>query len=453
MEYTPYSLLTDVGWICILLLVGKLVRAFVPLAQRLLIPSSITAGLLGILLGPSGLGLIPFSDQLGTYSSILIAAVFASIPYSESFGGVAKGARTMWSYSVGMYVLQWGLAMLFAFTVLALFFQLPPGFGLLLPAGWAGGFGTAAAVGGVLEEGGWEDATSLGFTSATAGVFVCIIGGLTIARWGAAKGKTSQMPSYDKLPAEMKTGLISIIGQRTSIGTATSSPSSLEPLALHFALIALTTFLGYLASTGLKTLFPMVSVPVFAAAFVVGLIGRLLIRATPAEKYVDMKTMGSISGSATDLLVAFGIASIVPTVVAAYALPLVLLLAFGLIYCVLVFRFLTPRMFSEAWLERGLFSWGWSTASVATGIALLKIVDPKMKSKTVEEFGLAYVGFAPVEIAMAVVAPVLVTTGFGWPFIIVCLVTGTAVLSLAFLLGWVNSPSTRGSTTSANSSS
>ncbi|MGH3359772.1 MAG: hypothetical protein ACRDO7_13300, partial [Nocardioidaceae bacterium] len=230
MEYTPYSLLTDVGWICLLLLIGKTLRAYVPVIQRLMIPSSMTAGLLGIAFGPHGLGVIGFSDQLGTYSGIMIAVVFAAIPYSDSFGfGLARGARTMWSYSVGNYVLQWGLAMLFAFTVLALFWTVPAGFGLLLPAGWAGGFGTAAAVGEVLGNDGWNEATSLGFTSATVGVVTCIAGGLAIAKWGAATGRSATMGKFDQLPAEMRTGLLASPDGRVPIGVATSSPSSLEP--------------------------------------------------------------------------------------------------------------------------------------------------------------------------------------------------------------------------------
>lgn len=438
MNYTPYSLLADVGWISVLLLVGMLARRYVPVIQRLMLPSSITAGLLGIALGPAWLDLIPFSDQLSTYSSILIAVVFAAIPYTEGFGGVARGARTMWSYSVGMYILQWGLALLFAFAVLGLFFTLPAGFGLLLPAGWAGGFGTAAAVGGTLEDAGFEGATSLGFTSATAGVFVCIIGGIAIAKWGAARGQTAHISPFDKLPTDLRTGLVSE-DERSSVGVGTTSPSSIESLAAHVALLAATTYIGYLVTRGVAVLFPSVSVPVFAAAFLVAFVGRLVLHVTPAQRYIDGKTIGSISGSTTDYLVAFGIASIVPTIVASYALPLLLLMLFGLVYCVVIFRFLTPRMFTEAWLERGLFCWGWSTASVATGIALLRIVDPKGKSRTIEEFGLAYVGFAPVEITMAIAAPVLIANGFGWGFIAVCLVSGIGVLGAAFVLGWVNS--------------
>jgi glutamate:Na+ symporter, ESS family len=441
MEYTPYSLMTDVGWICVLLLVGKALRAWVPPVQRLMIPSSMTAGLLGIAFGPYGLGWIPFSDQLGTYSEILIAVVFAAIPYSESFGvRLARSARAMWSYSVGMYVLQWGLAMLFAFTVLAMFWQLPSGFGLMLPAGWAGGFGTAAAVGDVLAQNGWKEATSLGFTSATMGVMVCIIGGLAIAKWGANSGHAQTVGRFQSLPDELRRGLIARPDSRDPIGRATSSPSSLEPLALHLAFLAVTVAAGFAISEGVAALFPAVAVPAFAAAFVVGVLGRVVMRYTGAAHYLDSTTMTSLSGASTDLLVAFGIASIVPAVVAAYALPLTVLLVFGTLYCVLMFRFLTPMVFSQGWLERGLFTWGWSTASIATGIALLRIVDPKGRSKTLEEFGLAYVGFAPIEIAMAVVAPILVTQGFGWAFIVACLATGIGVLATTFVLGWNGSP-------------
>lgn len=62
------------------------------------------------------------------------------------------------------------------------------------------------------------------------------------------------------------------------------------------------------------------------------------------------------------LLVAFGIAAIQPTVVATFLVPLVLLLIFGLLYCFVLFRFLAPRVFSEYAFERGIFTWGWSTA-------------------------------------------------------------------------------------------
>jgi len=257
MEYTPYTLLVDIGLISALLLIGKLIRAYTRPVQSLLIPSSITAGILGLIFGPAVLGWLPFSDQLGTYSTILIAVVFGAMPYSMEFSGrVLKGARAMWSFSTGMYVLQWGAAVLFGLIVLSFLFDTPDWFGLMLPVGWVGGFGTAAAIGGSLEDSGQEAAMTLGFTSATIGTLVAIIGGIIMAKWGAETGRTAQIGDTSELPEELRTGLISIIGQRPAIGHATSSPSSLEPLALHVAVVGMTTIGAYGLQQGVAALFP-----------------------------------------------------------------------------------------------------------------------------------------------------------------------------------------------------
>ncbi|WP_232662287.1 sodium/glutamate symporter [Pseudonocardia sp. TRM90224] len=434
MPYTAWSALVDIGAIAALLLVGKLLRANVGIVQRLLLPASLIAGALGLALGPRGLGWIPFSDQLNTYASILTAVVFGAIPLTESFRirrGLLTNARVMWTYSVSSYVLQWGLGVLFSITVLAFFFDVPPGFGLLLAAGWAGGFGTAAAVGTTLAQAGWADALTLGFTSATVGVIVCIVGGLALARWrGTGRGR------FADLPESWRTGLVRDDAEREPLGHATVSASSLEPLALQFALVVVVTFGGYLVTKGVAALFPAVAVPVFAAAFIVGLLVRIVLDHTPAGAYLDGTTVRSISGGATDVLVAVGIAAIVPSIVVAYAVPLVLLLVFGTVFCVAVFRYLTPVMFGERWLERGLFTWGWATASIATGLALLRIVDPKLESGTVEEFGVAYIAFAPLEIAMAIVAPLVVIAGFSGSFVAATVTLGVGLLLVALLLKW-----------------
>lgn len=435
MPYTPFSLLVDVGCISGLMVVGVILRRFVPLFQRLLLPASITAGLLGIVLGPAGLGLLPLSDQLETYGTILIAVVMATVPFSETFGSVARSARTTATYSIGAYVLQWGLAIVFAGGILGVMFALPSGFGILLPAGWAGGFGTAAALGSSMESQGFEGANSLGFTSATIGAFTCIVGGIAIAKWGAATGKFAEMSEFKELPGEMRHGLVVDRADRDSVGTNTSSPSSIESLGLHAGLVAVAVLGGYLITEGAAAINSNISIPLFGSSFLVALVLRMLLVRSPAGRYVDSRTVASISGASTDYLVAFGIAAIVPSIVVDYAIPLLLLMAFGLAYCLFVFRVLTPKIFKHHWLERGLFCWGWSTASVATAIALLRIVDPKRKTGTIEEFGLAYVGFAPVEVGVVVAAPIALTSGLLWGFAVLCIVLGIGALMTAVALG------------------
>ncbi|MGP6174725.1 sodium/glutamate symporter [Corynebacterium sp. A21] len=436
MEYTPFSLLQDVGWISALMVIGNVLRRKIPFFQTLLIPSPITAGLIGMALGPHVLGWINFSDHMGTYTTLLIAVVFAAMPYSMQFSrSMRSGAQNMWSYSTGMFMGQWAI-----FILLGVYFFQPvwgteDWFGMMLPVGFVGGFGTAAAVGSSLEASGAVAAASLGFTSATVGTLAAIVGGIIFTTWGIKKGKTAAMPT--KLPWDLRSGYIDKLSERPSIGKATTNPSAIEPLALHAGIIAFTVLLAYLFNQWITSMFSTVSIPLFATSFVVGIIGMGILRALKKPEYLDRDTVNSISGASTDYLIAFGIASIVPAAIADYLVPLVILFVAGVVYCVLFFFFVAPRFFGEKWLERAVFGWGWATAAVATGIALLKIVDPKLKSGTLNEYGVAYIGFAPFEIGMTIIAPIAViagmTAGLGWASLIVAV----AVLGAAFVLRWL----------------
>ena len=98
MEFSPFDLMVDVGLISILLVIGNVLRHRIKFVfQDLLLPAPVTAGLLGLLLGPNVLGIFKFSDSMGDYTTILIAVVFASMAYSMDVGGnMRKGARNMW---------------------------------------------------------------------------------------------------------------------------------------------------------------------------------------------------------------------------------------------------------------------------------------------------------------------------------------------------------------------
>ena len=152
MDYTAFDLMVDVGLISVLLIVGTFMRRHFAWFRKLLIPAPITAGLLALLLGPEVLGIMPFSGALGDYSTLLIAVVFAAMPYSMSFDSrdISK-AKNMWSYSASMFLGQWGLFVLLGVFLFAPVFGTEDWFGMMLPVGFVGGFGTAAAVGGALD--------------------------------------------------------------------------------------------------------------------------------------------------------------------------------------------------------------------------------------------------------------------------------------------------------------
>jgi len=75
---------------------------------------------------------------------------------------------------------------------------------------------------------------------------------------------------------------------------------------------------------------------------------------------------------------------------------------------------------------------------MAMGIALLRIVDPKQQSKAMDDYALAYLPCAPVEILLITFVPVLFASGYGLWLMLACLVLCFLILILARKLHWWN---------------
>ena len=133
--------------------------------------------------------------------------------------------------------------------------DVPAGFGLILGAGFLGGHGTAAAVGEAFTNMGWEEATSLGYTSATIGLLCAIVGGLLIVKRQAKKNQTSFISDFKDLPEDLRTGLVKEENREYS-GKETVSSNSVDPLFFHIALIGVVVVISYYLQEGLQTLFP-----------------------------------------------------------------------------------------------------------------------------------------------------------------------------------------------------
>ena len=67
----------------------------------------------------------------------------------------------------------------------------------------------------------------------------------------------------------------------------------------------------------------------------------------------------------------------------------------------------------DCWFEKAIYTWGWFTGTIAMGIALLRDADPKMRSRCLDNYALAYLFIAPVEISLITFAPVAFLNGYG----------------------------------------
>lgn len=409
------SVIVDIGIASGLLLVGILLRANFGIFQRVLLPASVIGGFLGLFLGPNGLGVLPFSDFLSKYPGVLIALVYAGLPLSSvmvSLSTMVKRSIDLWAYSSIAILVQWCGGLILSLLMLNLWWpDLHPGFGAVLPAGFVGGHGTAAAIGASFSNLGWDEATSLAMMSATVGILGSITGGIFWIKWGSENGVTGFLGRFADLPDEMVTGLLNQ-NQRMPAGHATIAANALDTLAFHLSLIFFIFLIAYQLSELWDIAFSGFKLPLFCLAFVCGLLVRLLLSRVKVMRYVDQNTVGHLSGSFTDFLIVFGISSIYFPTVVKYAPQLTALFVVGFLLSSLTFRIIGPKVLYSNWFEKAIFTWGWITGVMAMGIALLRIVDPSNESRVLDSFALAYLFIVPLEVGLITIAPQLLIEGY-----------------------------------------
>lgn len=442
-----YDLLIDVAIASILILAGQLLRAKIPVFQKFFVPASMIAGFIGLAMGEQGLGILPFSTSIGSYAGVLIILVFTIVGVNGFKMGETKGAgeevKRVLSFNMYRFViffLQFIIPITVTLTVIkAVNPEVNQGIGILLASGFTGGHGTAAACGATFAELGWPEATDLGMTFATIGILTGIFGGLAFIKWATSKGYTGYIKDFKYISGDLRTGLVSK-ENRTSIGEDTISSVSLDTLCFHLAIVAGIAGLGYYLNANIIAVHVLKGIPDFTVAYLIALIFFFALRKTSVYDYIDTNINQKISGTATDYLVFFGIASIKLTVIVEYAVPLVILTVAGLVCVFLIVIPLGYLMNKDSWFERALFCFGYSTGVFAIGFVLLRIVDPENKSKTVEDVAMTpFLNF--IEIAFWSLIPAALIAGKGW--LVVGLVSLAFVISLAVTIGgkmWYTAP-------------
>jgi ESS family glutamate:Na+ symporter len=479
-----------------LLVIGQFLRAKVGIFQKVLIPPALIAGFIALLLGPKApwpaiaqfwgvtipfpanlpelaaaaaakaadaaaaktaaaavmrraLPLIPLSSGFGTYASVLIAVIFAATPIGdrpnkEALSGPVIGG--MFFNITGIAVLQYAVGILVTVYLFRFMFKgLDPNgtFGLYMATGFYGGHGTAAAVGGQLESLGVENAKDLGNTFATIGIVGGILFGMIIINWGTRSGYTHYVTDPQKLPVELRTGLVPPEIQKPG-GKITVSTICLDPMAFHVGVVALACLGGYYLNKGFlmfsKATFykPGVDIPVFCTALLFGFIVNAILNRTPAHQYVDRTSVSRIMGTSTDFLMISGIGSMNLSVVMKYAVPIIIMSIIGFAVTFWWFIFVGGKASREDWFERNMMCWGHATGVAATGVMLQRVVDPDLKSRGIEDSGISDIFNRPIIIILQVVPPIVMTaTAAGGAIVGWISLAAVAVMWIvAFALKW-----------------
>ncbi|QEG42633.1 hypothetical protein UC8_46750 [Roseimaritima ulvae] len=439
------------------LLAALVVRAAFPLFAAVRIPASLIAGAIGLAVlqfagwvqrTPTAAdrlrqwseSMAACSDTLASWPGVLIAVVFAGLLLAKSDSGshdaaahgtsarqVGRAGLMVWIIVLG----QTAVGLWITWLVIQPIYDLPNATGMLIETGFAGGHGTAAAMGTVFEHPSINlpAGLDLGLLMATAGLAFGLVSGIAwinLAIWlrwytpaesdapdafqGGADQSDAASPGSDA-PSTVVVG--------PDLGKPRVDGNVLDPLLLQAAWLMLAfgiglalqqlvswaglyvdDWRGYAAdsqSNGNVALRERMSVagvlssfPLFIYTLFGGAIVRGGLRLVGRSHLIDSHTIARLVAASMDVLVVAAVATLNLTAVAALWVPFTCLFIGGAVwssFCLLgLSRWILP---ARMWFPLGLINYGMSTGTTATGFVLLRVVDPNLKSGAGEVYALA----------------------------------------------------------------
>lgn len=403
------AVMTSVAWIGIMFLVACIIRAKVKPVGNLLIPACLIGGVIGCVLmntvGLPGTTAAEYSTISGQMYTFMFINLGLTVPLPKDErttlsgkGGIKglrqKMGRSMLSGVVGMGS-YWAIA--YAFQALVAFYflkvigglwDMDPLYGLMAPFAFAQGPGQAITYGTTVEASGWPNAIQVGITYAAIGFLGAFLFGVPFAKKGLRKNiACSKTPVSD----ELKTGFYPPEKQET-YGKATTYAGNLDVMTFHIALVGLSWVLGQQVVARVFSLVPGYFGELFPTLlFFNGMIAAYGVRWVMTKlglmKYMDRGTQVRITNTCIDLMVVATFMAIDFQIVAAWVIPILLSSAVVLIVTWITIRYFGARFGGENDFERTLAEWGTVTGTNATGLALVRIVDPNNETTTAAELG------------------------------------------------------------------
>ncbi|MBN2286566.1 MAG: hypothetical protein JXI43_08975 [Tissierellales bacterium] len=380
----------------IFLLVGYGIRVFFKPIQKLFLPSSLLGGLIGLILLPNGTGLIPMSEEwmkdFGSIPGVLITVVVTASILGIKFPKIkelAGGIGRQFMHLNIMFFSQIGLGLLVGSIFLNSTY---PTFGFELVGGFTGGHGTAGLIGSSLknlELDWWLSSQGVTITLATIGIIGGILIGIVMIQYAARKGQIKFVGGMDNLPQEIIKGY-SLNTDAKSIGKTIQHPSSLEPFVFILSLVLVSVGLAF----QVRKLFVgtiIFNVAAWAWGIIIMAIIWLIMTKLKLDWLIDTQVKARIMGTVVDYLVVAAIISLPVRAVAGYIIPVIALALVGMISMIFITLYLGQKMLpKEDWFERSIINFGNCTGVGATGVLLLRLVDPDFETNALSNWSLAF---------------------------------------------------------------
>lgn len=418
----------------IFVVLGYILRELIPFLNKIFLPASVIGGVLALIAGPQVLNLIEIPSVFGDFSNDLLEIIIVSLIFGITF------SRKMFANYLDVILVSEGLRMSQLFIgggmgilMCLIWPNLPTGWGTMGIFSFCSGHPIAAAVGGIFMGYGEMGNMDIGIIMSTVGLLAALIGGMIYVNYGIRKGWATFIKPDGSAKITMQRGILPE-DKQAPVGTEKINGGALNNLLFQFAIIMIIIFLGRgfhdLLSNYVWSVFG--NFPDFLFDMIVALILWPLLGKIKLQRYYDRKTAQSISGFALDMIIVGAVATMNLSVVATYWLPL-------LIYCVIMIAviffgcwFFFKKLVAEEWFEKSVFTYGAYTGVTASGLALLRALDPKTESTSYAANSIASAVQMPFMGFTMTLVPMFAITMTGMEVLI-----SAAITIVCLVLAWV----------------
>ncbi|HEY9581506.1 MAG TPA: hypothetical protein VIR13_00940, partial [Savagea sp.] len=310
-----------------------------------------------------------------------------------------QGSKPIYTFLLILVIIG-GLQNLFSLFVAFIFRKtslpdLYPTFGTEVSAGFTGGHGTAGVVGSLLQsmdQPYWNTAQGVTTTTATVGLIGGLLLGIFLINIAARKGYTELIQASNRTSLTLNTGILKTEEERTSAGVETTDASSIDSYGFHLSLILVVSGLAFVVTALLKAAqIPLLSlIPEWAYAIILMYIVWGMMQKMKLDHLVDSTTKSKIASVFTEFAIVAAIISLPVEALFTYLLPLLLMVFGTLLLTVVTVLYVSKKYFDTYWFEKSMAILGTCTGVFLTGILLLKMVDPKLKSPVLNDYSIAY---------------------------------------------------------------
>ena len=389
----------QMGLIALFILAANVLRRCVPFIRRSLMPVSVLAGFMMLIVKlvlDKGFGVRDFFDMelMDTlvYHCIALGFIAMSLRAAEKKEkkAAAVGARSG-ALIVGAYLIQ-AFSGLLITILIALVFKpdLFKAAGLLLPMGYGQGPGQANNIGMTYESYGFTGGKSFGLAIAAAGyICACTVGVIVLNVWrkkGLVKGGGDSDVKGDEAPA-------SYFQSPNEIPVS----DSIDKLSIQMGLVLVIYLVTYLATKGLTSalsafapgLAGLLNPMLWGFNFIIGsafaMLASLLLNAAEKKgvvkrRYRNNYLLNRLSGFFFDVMIVAGIACIDPEDLAGLWVPFALMAAAGGVVTWFYLRRVCKRIYPDYYREGLISMYGMMTGTIGSGILLLREIDPELKT-------------------------------------------------------------------------